>query len=342
MRWLLLGALVAISLVACGVGDETAERGRLTFDERAWVRELVAWMASVEQGAGDGEELRFEALGGGPEARQRFDTAVAPVLGCAERFRDRPGEAPSKRLGKVAELALEACEQFARAIRAELRAFDGNPGEQLAIVDAANAEGTRLLLEADRELELLATWNRPLPVRGGDRRTSRIEPRFGRIASRFANRRIEVRCWSRQDWREVFGDWQAFANDRDLVTGFVASFDRGQLSLDPDTCNGLVRLAYHQDVPEGEDAWEVAGAVGTLTHEVEHLVSPASEAVTECRGMQAIREYARALGATKREAAMLAEVYWDELYPENPAEYRTRQCRDGGPLDLDPASAAWP
>jgi hypothetical protein len=332
--------VAATTLSACGSGDPSPSRAGLDADERTWVRELAAWMQGLQGAATRAESLRLRGEPGTPE---RFEREAEPVRECRARLDDEPGDAPSSRLERVERLAVDACSQYARAVGAESRAFAGNPGEALAMADAAWAEGNRFWLEMERELELLLTWNRRRPVLGGDRETSRIEPRFGRIASRLANRPVQVRCWSQDDWPRVYEEWRSFANDPDIPAGFVASFDRGRLSLDPPTCAGLVRLAYRHDVPDGGDALlDVAGAVGVLAHEVEHLVSPASEAVTECRGMQAIREFARALGATPDEAARLAEAFWTEIYPTNDREYRTAQCRDGGTLDLDPARPVWP
>ena len=336
-RLVVIAVVAAAALAACGseAGDETG--AGLGADEQAWVRELSAWMEDVQRAAARAESLRLGST------RQRFDRAAAPVRSCRERLRESPGDAPSERLDGVERLALDACGGYARAVRAESAAFVGDPGEALATADAAWAEGNRLWLEMTRELELLLIWNRPLPAVGGDRETSRVEPRFGRVASRFANRRVQVRCWSRADWPRVYDEWRAYANDRDIPAGFVASFDSGRLNLDPTTCAGLVELAYRHDVPDGGQALiDVAGPVGILAHEVEHLVSPASEAVTECRAMQAIREFARALGARPAQAARLAQTYWTELYPYHDREYRTPGCRDGGPLDLDPESSVWP
>ena len=335
-----LALFAALGFSACGSTDDTPEGAGLEADERIWVRGLSAWMQDVQSVARRAESLR---LGSGPGAAARFERETKPVRECGQRLDDEPGDAPSTRLERIERLAVDACDHYARAVREEHRAFAGNPGEALATADAAWADGNRLWLEMARQLELLSTWNRPLPVVGGDRETTRIEPRFGQIATRLANRPVQVRCWSKRDWPRVYADWRAFSNDRDIPAGFVASYDRGRLNLDPDGCAGLVRLAYRHDVPDGgAELVDVAFAVDLLAHEVEHLVSPASEAVTECRAMQSIREYARALGATPAEAARLAEVYWTEAYPENAREYRTEQCRDGGPLDLDPGSSVWP
>src|SRR5687767_7282188 len=52
-------------------------------------------------------------------------------------------------------------------------------------------------------------WERSLPVRTGLTDVSRIEPNLGRVASRIAGRKVEVRCWSEDDWEVVSAEWQA-------------------------------------------------------------------------------------------------------------------------------------
>ena len=57
--------------------------------------------------------------------------------------------------------------------------------------------------------------------------------------------------------------------------------------------------------------------------------------------LQDIRRTARLLG-TKRGQACLAAAYWSDIYPYQPLEYRTPDCRDGGLLDLDSERSVWP
>jgi hypothetical protein len=192
---------------------------------------------------------------------------------------------------------------------------------------------------AGAAFEGLFAWNRPLPVRTGEGDTSRIEPRFGRVASTLASRPVQVRCWSKADWAAVFDEWRAFTADDHGAIGFVASFDRGRLSLAPDICARLATFAYGGARPEG---FETAQAVETLAHETEHLVSPGTEAETECYGMQDIRKAARLLGADRTQADKLARVFWLDVYPRKPKNYKTPRCRDGGPLDRNRSSSVWP
>ncbi len=86
-----------------------------------------------------------------------------------------------------------------------------------------------------------------------------------------------------------------------------------------------------------------AYAVGVLAHESEHLLSPAaSEAETECYGMQEIRRVARRLGADAAYANRLAMRYWFEVYPSEPADYKSGECVNGRSLDANPGSSRWP
>ena len=39
---------------------------------------------------------------------------------------------------------------------------------------------------------------------------------------------------------------------------------------------------------------------------------------------------------------LLAERYASDLYQYNVGKYKTAECRDGGSLDLHPASDVWP
>ena len=115
--------------------------------------------------------------------------------------------------------------------------------------------------------------------------------------------------------------------------GAFAQPDTERASLAPATCRALVDLAYGHERPAAGDALdEVAYAVGVLAHESEHLLSPvATEAETECYGMQEIRRVAGRLGVDEAYANKLARRYWFELYPSEPADYRSGECVDGRP-----------
>jgi hypothetical protein len=83
--------------------------------------------------------------------------------------------------------------------------------------------------------------------------------------------------------------------------------------------------------------------VTLLAHEATHLREDApSEAQTECYAMQRVVEAAPKLGLSDAEARRLERTYWEEIYPEDPPEYFTTDCRNEGPLDLHPKDSRWP
>lgn len=340
-RLVLVLAVVLLALTGCGGSD--GAKGPLSSKERLWVRHYEAWLHGTQHAGTDAEEIRRRILGGRSGTRAGYDKAVAPVRNCSKRYGDGVGNAPTARLRAVQKLALDACSEYQRVARAESRAFDGPPGDSLLEAEAALSRGNRVWLEADRMLEGMFAWNRALPIRTGEVDMSRIEPRFGRVASALASRPVQVRCWSPEDWPEILGEWRAFnADDRDVI-GFVASFDRGRLSLAPDVCRDIAAVAYGRARPKGgPERRALTEATQTLGHEAEHLVSPGTEAETECYGMQDIRRTAGLLGVDRAYANGMAEFFWRELYRENPPDYWTPYCRDGGPLDRNRSSSVWP
>ena len=58
--------------------------------------------------------------------------------------------------------------------------------------------------------------------------------------------------------------------------------------------------------------------------------------------MQDLREAARGLGVSPQYADALATRFWEDVYPQNDPEYRTPDCRDGGPFDRRPDDPRWP
>jgi hypothetical protein len=110
--------------------------------------------------------------------------------------------------------------------------------------------------------------------------------------------------------------------------------------LSPAVCDPLVDFAYHKVWPDARE--DLAFAFGVLAHEAQHAVGVESEPVAECRGMQQARDVAKGLGATSEGAAEAARLYWQVIYPGDLPSYRSRECRNGGRLDLRPNSEVWP
>ena len=148
---------------------------------------------------------------------------------------------------------------------------------------------------------------------------------FGHVVAVLAGQGVDVRCSS-------VGPWRAYTTLVPLPT----------VTLGPAICSELTRLA-HDDLPvwrdESPDA--LAWSVETLAHELMHVSGIRNEAKAECYGMQTIPAVAVALGRTAKEGRYLATLYWRHWYPWIVRSYRSRQCRNGGRLDLR-ASDVWP
>jgi hypothetical protein len=184
----------------------------------------------------------------------------------------------------------------------------------------------------------------PLPVIAGSSAESRIEPRFSRVASSLAGRRAQVRCWSPEDWEKRASEWARWPSTSWVGSwGGYTSADGERVNLAPAVCVLLTRLAY-QRVPVYEDGWPdgLAWSVALLAHEAQHVRGVLNEAKAECYGMQSVRTAAQALGRTAEEGRYLAWLYWENSYPSGDAPYRSRECRNGGSLDLHPRSDVWP
>lgn len=186
--------------------------------------------------------------------------------------------------------------------------------------------------------------DKPLPTRDGVTSASRIEPRFGRVASSLAGKSAQVRCWSALDWARINGDLLAHGGvgeSLDFVSGFYWP-PSGRIHLDPTACTGLVDLAYRGLRPERGRAFaRIALAVDTLAHESMHRRGFRSEAIAECYAVQLTYRTARAFGASPAYASLVARQSWVQ-YPAHPAAYLSPECRNGGKLDLSPERASWP
>lgn len=133
--------------------------------------------------------------------------------------------------------------------------------------------------------------------------------------------------------------------------GTVKFGDDGQpadhTDLAPDTCAALrsigkVDLTCLDSGTCGEKQWQLAWAVHTLAHESYHLRGVAQENVAECYAMQMTARVALSLGITPRRAGQLQQWVWTHGYRNEPDEYQSTSCGNGGPLDLRPGSSVWP
>jgi hypothetical protein len=295
----------AAGVLAAGVGEGRWSSG----DELAWLRR-----------AGTIESALIRALA---QKEAGASTGVAPSGDCRRQLR-RLAPAPSRRLEQPLAALHEACARIADAT---------------TTADVRDAVGR--VLRADAMLP--PAEGRPLPVVAGRTTTSRIEPRFSRIASDLAGHPVEVRCWSTSDWPRLLREETAYTGGRiDAATLGFAGIDGNRENLSPGVCANLVALAYGTRRPQSVDReYLLAAAVVTLSHEPQHSRGIADEAQAECYAIQLSRSTAERLGAPPAYAASLQRVYWLHYAQELPA-YRSGECRDGGAYDLDSRSPNFP
>jgi hypothetical protein len=172
---------------------------------------------------------------------------------------------------------------------------------------------------------------------------SRIEPEFSRVAGRLAEKDVEVRCWSLNDWDRVRREESVFEGGPVSVETLGRAKPGGsRVHLSPVTCGRLMRVRYLRERPrDAVSMLELAIGLGTLAHEATHASGHSDEAITECYAAQLVERAAWGLGVRPAYARRLAQAYWDD-YGSNPPEYRSEDCRNGGPLDLRKRTVTWP
>lgn len=180
---------------------------------------------------------------------------------------------------------------------------------------------------------------------GPYRERQRDETALGRIASVIAGRGVTVECAgafatltdvSSRDGSVEFGPDGTPADEAKL-SGATCARLRSFLAGD---VPGLECLAVEAHC--SEEAERAAVAVNVLSHEAWHLRGVRNEAAAQCYALQTNADTALQLGASPDEAAAIASWVDRRVQPALPSEYRTSECRDGGPLDLQPERTAWP
>ena len=224
---------------------------------------------------------------------------------CAEDLARVVGEPPTGRLEPVYDAAREGCDDWDTVVR--------------------EIEGS--LIDSHR-----------------DGATTTFEPELSRVAAGIAGRQARTHCWQEGDWEALSEQYSSLGSLEFWLAG-LASPAAGRIDLSPYVCERLRPYLVHGRLPSlvSYEAYELSEALVVLAHEAEHLRQPdASEAEVECRALQRVRGLVRAEGHGPQLQSELALLAWDIGYPENLEQYRTEACADGGPLDLHPASRAWP
>jgi hypothetical protein len=360
----LAAVALVLFLVACGGGGDSSsqapvnkaapapDRTKVNKAEVTWAGDVIEWAIGfsipVESAAAVFDEVKA-ARTVPREAEAQLKDILFAILNCAPTYRSKVGEPPSERLRHAGELLEAACQKFAVGADAALEVVDGEQANSRKIYldqwKTTWSDAQDLARSASEELVDFQPANtRELPVTEGSTIDTRIEPFFGEVATAVVGTDVEARCWSPADWARLMREMKDFTGGRlhpDTV-GFTGFGDQ-RVNLDAEVCGGLVALAYEKSRPtRGFERAKIAAGVSILMHEAHHANGVFNEALAECLGLQDIRSAAQRLGADERYAGMLADTYWDELYPTLPDLYRSPECKDGGRLDQHPSSSVWP
>ena len=178
---------------------------------------------------------------------------------------------------------------------------------------------------------------------GFARREGRIheQDRLANIASDLAGRPVAVHCP---------GFLASLVRVR--TEGGYVKFDADgrpadSTELSPETCKALRHLdrADFSCIERGDCTYKqfkLAWAPHTLAHESFHLRGFAAEAMAECYALQNTAYVAERLGVEHTIALRVQKWVYLKGYPNEPEDYRSGDCTDGGRLDLHPQSSDWP
>ena len=156
----------------------------------------------------------------------------------------------------------------------------------------------------------------------------RKDLRLSRIASELARRPVEVHC------RPSGGKLLGPAGDSGSVGFDLEGRPDDFAELTSGVCSTLHAYARHAASGDFDVAW----SMNALAHESYHLAGVRNEAVTECYALQGVPFVARSLGATADQAEALFWITAGRVRDAMPREYWTRDCYEGGPLDLRPST----
>lgn len=161
---------------------------------------------------------------------------------------------------------------------------------------------------------------------------ARLESRLSAAATRIVGSPVDVEC---QSFGKAFVDVGAEA-------GYVAFRSDGtpepKTIIKRDECRAL---ADYLRSDKTSPTVEQVRAVHVVTHETIHMSGIRNESHTECLAVQRNAEMARLLGAPADGARLLAKIYWTNVYPQMPDDYRTEGCGPNGELDTGSADAPW-
>lgn len=173
-------------------------------------------------------------------------------------------------------------------------------------------------------------------------------PRRRRDLSQIARSSVgvgpDVYCWQPAGWAPFSEQYAIVRGGEETSLKGIGDRVRDRIELDPGVCAGFQWYVRRmRPTSLSYENFELAEALMVLTHQAEHLKAPtASEAEVECYAVQHVRPLVRAAGWGPKYASELALQAWELSYQQLPPAFRTPACRNGGPLDRNPRSNAWP
>jgi len=250
----LLGALLLVAAGCSGSSDSGRSRATTTHEAAKTRTQDVAWLVLLrkweDRMARRGTIATVVADGVRNKTRKQseLDAAVRPLEQCAATLGNDVGAPLVPRYRESYALYRSACADVAAWGRVLGDAAGSN---DVTEVEEKEQQVESSLDEAQRELSSSFRAVGPLPVKGGDVSSSRIEPRFGRALNRLVYKtanaaQIEVRCWSKEDWPKVKYEYGGYAGNVDFA-GFA--YDQFRVSVAPDYCASLVDLVYRHERP---------------------------------------------------------------------------------------------
>jgi hypothetical protein len=337
---LVLLLLLAAATACGGNGEgETAQGARLSPADLGWLERYGNWATRYDHASRAAGETNVDLLGGASSVAE-LERSLRPVRECVESFRKSVARKAPTRFAAVEPLVGRACEQLRLGSDRLVKSFS-DPATHAYAADEHYSRAATLFLDVDAAIQRRLAANRPLPsLVGGS--SSHSNPRLGRIASRLASRDVDVRCWSRADWPAILRESRAYGNRNVDFVGMADPMG-GRIHLAPAICRGLSVLldggTSRATLTAGED---LAEAVETFAHEIEHILAPGTERRVECTAIQRTADVAEALGAGRRFGRRLADAYWRRIYPSMPDNYWSEHCKSGGAFDVNPDSSRWP
>jgi hypothetical protein len=164
------------------------------------------------------------------------------------------------------------------------------------------------------------------------------------LASTTVGVRPAVYCWRPGGWGPFSEQHAIVLDDEEATVKGILDDEKNRIDLDPGVCAALD--SYLRRIRPNELSYEnlaMAEALMVVTHHAEHLKEPtASEAEVACAAVQHVRPLIRAAGWDAEYAYEMALQAWELSYQQLPPAYRSPGCREGGPLDRNPRSPAWP